>query len=164
MSLSSLTGASVAMTACVGLFVAAPSDTVEEVLHGGLAVAVRVAANDGAAPRRVYTDELGRGVASRVRSERELRDGIAAGEFALHYQPVIDLRQRKVVGVEALLRWGHPDGIRMPDTFIPIAEDSGLIVPLGGWVVEEACRQTLAWSDAGLDLEMAVNLSARQVI
>jgi diguanylate cyclase (GGDEF)-like protein len=154
--------APVTMTACVGLYVAAPSDSVDAVLQG-LDVAVRAAHNDGRGRTRVYTDDLGRRVASRLRTENELRDGIAAGEFALHYQPVIDLRQRKVVGVEALLRWDHPDGIRMPDTFIPIAEDSGLIVPLGGWVVDEACRQTTRWARAGLNLEMAVNLSARQV-
>jgi diguanylate cyclase (GGDEF)-like protein len=154
--------AAVTMTACVGLYVAEPTDSVDTVLQG-LDVAVRAAGNDGRGRTRVYTEELGRRVASLLRTENELREGIAAGEFALHYQPVIDLRRRKVVGVEALLRWDHPDGIRMPDTFIPIAEDSGLIVSLGGWVVEEACRQTTAWTAAGLSLEMAVNLSARQV-
>jgi diguanylate cyclase (GGDEF)-like protein len=154
--------ATVDMTASVGVYVAEPLHSVGQILHG-LDVAVREANNDGPGRTRLYTEDLGRRLASRLRTEHEIREGIAAGEFALYYQPVIDLRLRKVVGVEALLRWCHPDGTRMPDTFIPIAEESGLIVPLGGWVVEEACRQARSWSAAGLDLEMAVNLSGRQV-
>ena len=155
-------GTSVSMTASIGVYVAQPDEAPDDLLQRA-DVAMRAAKSDGRGRIRLYTDDLGRGAESRLRTEQELRDGIAAGEFQLYYQPVVDLRLRKVIGVEALLRWCHPDGIRMPDTFIPIAEDTGLIVPLGGWVVEEACRQAVAWSAAGLDLEMAVNLSARQV-
>ncbi|BEP15310.1 hypothetical protein acdb102_36210 [Acidothermaceae bacterium B102] len=155
-------GESVSVTASTGLYVARPEEAPDDVLHGA-DVAMHAAKADGRGRIRLYTDDLGRGAQHRLRTEHELAGGIAAGEFALYYQPVVDLRLRKVIGVEALLRWCHPDGIRMPDTFIPIAEDTGLIVPLGGWVVEEACRQAVAWAAAGLDLEMAVNLSARQV-
>ncbi|MDX6211958.1 MAG: hypothetical protein QOF82_1045 [Frankiales bacterium] len=154
--------ATVDMTASVGLYVAEPAHSVGQILQG-LDVAVREANNDGRGRTRLYTEDLGLRLASQLRTEHEIREGIAAGEFALFYQPVIDLRLRKVVGVEALLRWCHPDGTRMPDTFIPIAEETGLIVPLGGWVVQEACRQATSWSAVGIDLEMAVNLSARQV-
>ena len=155
-------GASVSVTASIGLSMAQPDDEPDDLLQRA-DVAMHAAKSDGRGRVRLYTDDLGRGAQSRLRTEQELRAGIAAGEFTLFYQPVIDLRLRKVVGVEALLRWRHPDGLRMPDTFIPIAEDTGLIVPLGGWVVEEACRQAVAWNADKLDLEMAVNLSARQV-
>jgi EAL domain-containing protein (putative c-di-GMP-specific phosphodiesterase class I) len=97
------------------------------------------------------------------RVELELRRALDDGEFVLHYQPVADLRTGRVWGVEALVRWEHPDGFRMPDTFVPDAEDCGLIVPLGAWVLEQACQQGAAWAAAGLDLQIAVNLSARQV-
>jgi EAL domain-containing protein (putative c-di-GMP-specific phosphodiesterase class I) len=81
----------------------------------------------------------------------------------LHYQPVVDLKRGITTGVEALVRWKRADGLRMPDTFIPAAEASGLIVPMGVWVLQEACRQGAVWRSEGLDLDIAVNLSARQV-
>jgi len=91
-----------------------------------------------------------------------LRRALDRGEFELHYQPQIDLGTGKVIGAEALLRWRHPElGLVSPARFIPVAEDSGLIVPIGEWVIQEACRQGAAWKQAGLPpLVMAVNLSA----
>jgi len=91
-----------------------------------------------------------------------LRRAVERDEFELHYQPLIDLTSGHVVGAEALLRWNHPDlGMVSPARFIPVAEDSGLIVPIGEWVMQEACRQGAAWKQAGLPpLVMAVNLSA----
>ena len=93
-----------------------------------------------------------------------LRRAIERGEFVLHYQPQIDIASGQVVGAEALLRWEHPEfGLVYPDRFIPVAEDSGLIVPIGAWVLQEACRQAVAWQRADLpELVMAVNLSAVQ--
>ena len=97
-----------------------------------------------------------------------LKNGLARAvernEFVLHYQPQIELAHDRVIGVEALIRWNHPElGMVPPGRFIPVAEDSGLIVPIGEWVLREACRQAQAWQDAGLaPIIMAVNLSAVQ--
>jgi diguanylate cyclase (GGDEF)-like protein/PAS domain S-box-containing protein len=94
--------------------------------------------------------------------EAGLRGAIDRHEFSLHYQPKIDLATHGVVGVEALLRWQHPErGFIPPAQFIPVAEDTGLILPIGLWVLGEACRQARAWLDAGLPaMPMAVNISA----
>lgn len=94
--------------------------------------------------------------------EGSLRSALSRDEFVLHYQPKIDLKTSEVSGVEALLRWKHPDrGLIQPLNFVPIAEESGLIVPIGQWVLLEACRQARTWMDAGLPpVRMAVNVSA----
>jgi diguanylate cyclase (GGDEF)-like protein len=93
-----------------------------------------------------------------------LRNAIANSEFSLLYQPQVDLRSGRVFAVEALIRWCHPTlGLVCPADFIPMAEETGLIGPIGEWVVREACRQTKAWQDAGLpSIGMCVNVSARQ--
>ena len=96
--------------------------------------------------------------------QEELRNALARSEFILLYQPQVDLRSGEVFAVEALLRWKHPTrGMVAPNTFIPTAEETGLIVPIGDWVLHEACRQNKAWQDAGLPpLTVCVNVSARQ--
>jgi EAL domain-containing protein (putative c-di-GMP-specific phosphodiesterase class I) len=93
-----------------------------------------------------------------------LRLALDRDEFVLHYQPQIDLRTGRIIGAEALIRWDHPrQGLVAPARFIPVAEDNGLIVPIGEWVLGEACRQAARWREAGLpSLIMAVNLSAVQ--
>jgi diguanylate cyclase (GGDEF)-like protein/PAS domain S-box-containing protein len=100
----------------------------------------------------------------RVELERELRRAIENGEFSLCYQPKLDLRTGRFAGAEALLRWDVPDrGRRAPMEFIPLAEETGLIVPIGEWVLREACRQCVAWRKEGIELpHIAVNVSARQ--
>jgi EAL domain-containing protein (putative c-di-GMP-specific phosphodiesterase class I) len=93
-----------------------------------------------------------------------LRQAIAADRLFLEYQPKIDIRTRKLVGVEALVRWhGHNGGVIMPDAFIPLAESSGLIDDLTYWTVDRAFRQRRAWLDRGLDLGIAVNISAKNI-
>ncbi|PWJ93121.1 PAS domain S-box-containing protein/diguanylate cyclase (GGDEF)-like protein [Mesorhizobium loti] len=96
--------------------------------------------------------------------QEELRNALARSEFALLYQPQVDLRSGRVFAVEALIRWNHPTlGVVSPMTFIPTAEETGLIVPIGDWVLHEACRQNKAWQDAGLPpMTVCVNVSARQ--
>ncbi|MEH7440183.1 EAL domain-containing protein [Neobacillus drentensis] len=100
----------------------------------------------------------------RVTLENLLRKALENNEFALHYQPKIELSTNKVKGVEALLRWNSPEiGMVVPDQFIPIAEETGLIIPIGEWVIETACKQLKEWKDEGLtNLTVAVNLSIRQ--
>jgi len=96
--------------------------------------------------------------------EESLRRALQRNEFALHYQPKINLRTRAITGAEALIRWTHPTrGAVSPAQFIPVAEDCGLILPIGEWVLREACTQARAWVDAGLpEITMAVNVSAMQ--
>jgi EAL domain-containing protein (putative c-di-GMP-specific phosphodiesterase class I) len=96
--------------------------------------------------------------------EESLRRGLKGNEFELHYQPKINLRTRKITGAEALIRWNHPTrGMIPPSEFIPVAEDCGLIVAMGAWVLRTACQQAKAWCDAGLPkLVMSVNVSAAE--
>ena len=83
----------------------------------------------------------------RIELEEDLRRGIEQREFVLHYQPILDLQSNKMVGMEALVRWMHPRlGLLAPMRFIPMAEETNLIVPLGEWILGEACRQAKAWS------------------
>ena len=111
-----------------------------------------------------YTSELNTKVHEKFLLQEELRNAVARSEFVLHYQPQVDLRTGRVFAVEALVRWKHPKlGMVPPIKFIPMAEETGLIVPIGDWVLREACRQNKAWQDAGLPpIVVSVNVSARQ--
>ena len=96
--------------------------------------------------------------------EAGMRRGLERGEFALQFQPLISLADRTIVGVEALMRWRSPTGLIDPDKFIPLAEKTGLIVPLGDWVLREACGRMKAWRDAGVKIDLvAVNVSPIQL-
>ncbi|MBW7903323.1 MAG: EAL domain-containing protein [Rhodocyclaceae bacterium] len=113
-----------------------------------------------------YAEEMNARALDRLDLENELRRAIDAGELVLHYQPQLNLASGAIVGAEALVRWQHPQrGLIPPARFIPLAEESGLIVRLGEWVLRAACAQNRAWQDAGLPpIGVAVNLSARQVV
>lgn len=96
--------------------------------------------------------------------EGELRSALSHNQLLLHYQPKVSLRSGRILGAEALIRWPHPEhGLTLPGKFVPLAEETGLILELGCWVIEETCRQIRAWMDAGLKpIPIAINLSARQ--
>jgi diguanylate cyclase (GGDEF)-like protein/PAS domain S-box-containing protein len=111
-----------------------------------------------------FAEPMNAAANKRLHLESELWRALAENQLVLYYQPQIDLLSGKVVGVEALVRWSHPVlGMIAPGEFIPVAEECGLILPLGHWVLLTACRQVRAWLDAGIDMgEMAVNISAHQ--
>ena len=111
-----------------------------------------------------YTPAMNEEAMERVRIESALRNALERNEFMLHYQPQVNLESGQIVGMEALIRWQHPElGVVAPGRFISVAEETGLIVPIGAWVMRTACAQNKAWQDAGLgSLRVAVNLSARQ--
>ena len=118
----------------------------------------------GRANFQFFAPDMNKLVGERLAFERAFRQALGNGEFELHYQPKVDLRSGKMHAMEALVRWRSPEhGLVAPDKFIPMAEETGLIVPLGAWVLREACRQNAAWQAAGLpSLRVAVNLSAYQ--
>lgn len=111
-----------------------------------------------------FTDAMNLKTRDRLSMREDMRAGIERSEFFLLYQPQVDLRAEKVFAVEALVRWQHPTlGLVSPADFIPLAEETGLIVPLGDWILREACRQNKAWQDAGFTpINVCVNVSARQ--
>jgi EAL domain-containing protein (putative c-di-GMP-specific phosphodiesterase class I) len=127
-------------------------------------LALYCAKEDGRNCFRFHSSEFDREVHERVWIVDGLRGAVERGEMCLHYQPQVALATRQIVGVEALLRWNHPErGLIGPSKFIPVAERTGSIVALGEWVIDEACRQMREWSDLGVSPDLtAVNISASQ--
>ena len=121
---------------------------------------------NGKARFELFSQDMQNQTAERLRLETDLRRAVERNELQVHYQPVVDLQSRQIVEVEALLRWEHPRrGFISPAEFIPVAEESGLIGPIGHWVLVQACRQARAWRDElgpGAPRKVSVNLSARQ--
>jgi len=112
----------------------------------------------------LFEAHMDAGALEQLSLQNDLRHAIEQGQLQLHYQPKIDGKSAKIRGVEALLRWKHPErGMVSPMVFIPIAERFGLINSLGNWVIDEACRQMQAWSDEGLRMRVAINLSVHQL-
>lgn len=111
-----------------------------------------------------FTSELNERIARKMMLETALHKALEGNEFVVHYQPQLHLQTGKITGVEALIRWHHPEhGLISPTDFIPLAEETGLIVPIGEWMLEQACRQNKRWQNQGFPpLKMGINLSARQ--
>ncbi len=158
------------ITASVGIAIARPagprSASAELLIRDADAAMYR--AKEGGRARCVLFDaEMRASAMRRLEVERELRHALDRDELALHYQPVVSLRSGEISGLEALVRWQHPErGLLDPAEFVSIAEDSGLIEPIGRWVQEHACRQIIEWHRQRPDarpFDVAVNLSARQV-
>jgi EAL domain-containing protein (putative c-di-GMP-specific phosphodiesterase class I) len=123
-------------------------------------MALYLAKSDGRGTHRFFEREMDRRLQARRTLELDLRSAIANAEFELHYQPIVRLADGQVSGFEALVRWNHPQrGMIPPMQFIPLAEETGLIVPLGEWVLRTACAQASRWSE---QVGVAVNLSATQ--
>ena len=127
-------------------------------------VAMYEAKKGGGNRMRRYTPGLSSHVGEQLEIETQLKQALQRGEFLLHYQPQIEIASGRIVGVEALVRWQHPvRGLVPPMQFIPLAEESGLIEPIGEWVLRTACAQAAAWQHGGLPpLRMAINVSPRQ--
>jgi diguanylate cyclase (GGDEF)-like protein len=156
-------GTTVTVSASIGVAVGLGTQRGESLVQEADA-AMCDAKRHGRGRARRFSEELLRGVGQRMDVEVGLRAALDNEQLVLHYQPVIDLVTGLPVGVEALVRWQHPEqGLLGPDHFIPVAEASGLIEPLGAWVLARACRDAMAFSRRDAHLSMAVNLSVRQL-
>jgi diguanylate cyclase (GGDEF)-like protein len=157
-------GQVVRLSASIGVAVAVAQHVNADELLRDADLALYAAKEAGKNRYIVFADEMKSTLADRRALELDLRGAIANDELFLLYQPTFYLDDRRLRGVEALLRWQHPErGIVSPDVFIPIAEESGLIVEIGHWVANEACTQAAAWRDRGVDIVMAINVSGRQL-
>ena len=152
------------VSASIGIATEPPDGGTEEVLFKNAEAAKFRAKELGRNTMQFYAAAMNERVLERVLVENDLRRALDKGEFVLHYQPKARIAGRPVAGFEALLRWNrNGQGLVPPGQFIPVLEESGLILPVGEWVIREACRQLRAWEDAGLHpLPIAVNVSARQ--
>jgi len=152
------------LTFSAGIGLSRGSLHVASELIGRAEAAMYSAKDNGRDQYRFYSPELGSTVARRVELERDLRAAMGTSEFALHYQPKMR-RDGSIAGFEALIRWYRPGvGLVAPDNFIPLAEQLGLLLNLGHWVIEQACRQIAAWREAGFGtVPVAVNLSTSQL-
>lgn len=137
-----------------------------EILVKHADIAMYRAKQSGRDNYQFYTPAMNEQALERLRIEGDLRLALERNEFLLHYQPKIDLRSGDILGMEALIRWQHPElGMVSPARFISLAEETGLILPIGSWVIRTACEQTKAWQDAGwTNLRVSVNLSVRQFV
>lgn len=160
-----LDGASVYVGACVGIALYPNDGNEAETLHSSAAAALHQAKSKGQGTLRFFSPEMSVRARERLALEADLRGALKRGELSLRYQPQIDLRNGALIGLEALLRWTHPvRGNVPPNAFIPLAEECGLIVELGDWILQTVCQQIRSWQDAGVaPRHTAVNISAVQL-
>nr|WP_249803270.1 EAL domain-containing protein [Bradyrhizobium sp. 21] len=153
-------------TASIGIAMYPANGADAQTLTKNADMAMYLAKEDGKNGYRFFSKEVKTQSIERLSLESALRRALEREQFSLNYQPKVDMETGQITGVEALLRWNHPDlGSISPAQFIPLAEETGLIVPIGRWVVREACAQAMAWQRRGLlPVSMAVNLSPRQFV
>jgi diguanylate cyclase (GGDEF)-like protein len=153
-------------TASIGIAMYPSDGSDVQTLTKNADMAMYLAKEDGKNDFRFFTKEVRNQSIERLTLETALRRALERNQFALHYQPKVDMATGQITGVEALLRWTHPElGVLPPMQFIPLAEETGLIVPIGRWVLKEACAQNMDWQRRGLrPVSMAVNLSPRQFV
>jgi diguanylate cyclase (GGDEF)-like protein len=154
------------ITPSIGISVYPDDGTDDETLMRNAGAALEHAKGSGRNTFAFYSKELNKVSLERLGLEGDLRRAIERDELLLHYQPKVDLASGRVIGAEALLRWNHPQfGLMAPDRFISIAEESGLIVEIGEWVMQRACAQIAEWRDAGLgSLKIAINVSRHEMV
>jgi diguanylate cyclase (GGDEF)-like protein/PAS domain S-box-containing protein len=157
-------GSKVEVQGSIGIALGSSDLTASELLRNA-DLAMYRAKSEGKSRHALFEPAMHTQVLDRLALKAELQRSVAAGEFELHYQPIVALRSGRIVGVEALVRWRHPErGLVFPDQFIGVAEETGLILPLGRLVLGLACRQASRWQKLGLeDLGISVNLSAKQL-
>ncbi len=153
------------VTASIGIGIYPDDGTEAAVLMRNADIAMYAAKEDGRSIFHFFKPEMNVRAAERQSIEIGLRTGLERGEFRVMYQPKLNLSTRAIVGAEALLRWDSPErGLARPADFLTVAEESGLIVPIGRWVLREACRQARAWQDLGLPpIRLSVNISAQDL-
>jgi diguanylate cyclase (GGDEF)-like protein len=158
-------GREVFVTGSIGIAFASGGATPTGELLRQAEIAMYSAKGQGRDTFQFFDDSMNRAVVERFEIESRLRHSLELGELALFYQPLVSARTRKLVGVEALLRWHHPvKGLLTADSFVPLAEETGLIVPIGRWVLRTACEQLRLWHKEGLGpMRLAVNLSPREL-
>jgi predicted signal transduction protein with EAL and GGDEF domain len=161
-------GTSVRVACSIGIASGAPdASTPDELVHNA-DVAMYMAKSRGKSCFGVFDDTMHNAMLSRVELRRDLALAVERDELELHYQPIVDLHSEEILGFEALVRWSHPTrGLLPPVEFIGLAEETGDIVPIGGWVLERACRDLAAWQanrTTGRELWVSVNVSASQLL
>lgn len=157
-----LNGEEVVVTSSIGIAIYPQDGGSAAMLLKNADAAMYQAKESGKNTYQFFAGAMNSAAVERLKMEAELRHAIERGELLLHYQPQIDVHSGRIIGVEALMRWQHPErGLVPPGLFIPVAEETGLIVAMGEWVLDEACRQKQAWQAAGLTgIVMSINLAS----
>jgi len=157
---------SVMLTLSIGMAQAQPHHEIADELIKDATAALNKARDEGGGQEVVFDPEMQRRARDRLRIEADLHQALRREELLVLYQPIVDMNTSELAGFEALVRWHHPTrGMVSPMDFIPIAEETGLIIPIGTWVLQQSCRQARAWLDAGAspDIFVSVNVSSRQL-
>ncbi len=151
------------VTVSAGVSIFEPQEADFTTILSNADIALYISKQNGRDRVTYFDDNIGTAVKERRQIEADIKRGIEKGEFIVHYQPRVDLQTESIVSAEALVRWNHPEnGLIMPDRFIPICEETGMIEALGQWVLDVGCQQAITWAQQGLDTEVSINISPRQ--